>query len=235
MRRPPETVTPAVAERAGALLGRFHAEVAGLDPAGLTVTLPGFHDLGGRLDALRAVLEADPAGRAAGAAREIDRTLGTQWLVGLADDLTRGVPRRVAHNDAKLDNILFREGAALCLVDLDTIMPGAWFWDVGDLLRTAATTAREDEPRAAGVRVDPELYDRVLAGYRRAATTSTDVELEALGAAGAVVTYEQAVRFLTDWLAGDVYFKTTRPGQNLDRARTQLALLASMPGPERDR
>ena len=141
----------------------------------------------------------------------------------------RGVPRRVAHYDAKLDNILFREGER-----------SAWWTSTRScpvlvLGRRRSPADRRHHrprgrPRAAGVRVDPELYDRVLAGYRRAATAPRPTSsVEALEAAGAVVTYEQAVRFLTDWLAGDVYFQTTRPGQNLDRARTQLALSPACP------
>ena len=153
-------------------------------------------------------------------------------LVALAGQLESRVPRRVTHNDAKLDNILFRERVAVCVVDLDTVMPGAWFWDVGDLVRTASTTAAEDCPEAELAVVDAALYDAVVAGYRLGVSTGpvTAAELEAVDVAGAIVTYEQAVRFLTDWVAGDVYYRTTRPGQNRDRARAQLRLLASMPG-----
>jgi Ser/Thr protein kinase RdoA (MazF antagonist) len=138
----------------------------------------------------------------------------------------------VAHNDAKLDNVMFRGDDAIALVDLDTVMPSAWFWDVGDLLRTAATAAAEDEPRVERSVVDPVLYRSILAGYRAglARTALAEAESEALDVAGAIVTYEQALRFLTDWIAGDAYYRTTRAGQNLDRARAQLGLLASMPG-----
>jgi hypothetical protein len=121
----------------------------------------------------------------------------------------------------------------VCVIDLDTVMPGAWFWDVGDLLRTAATSAAEDDPAPETVVVDPGLYDAVMRGYRRGVSAGPvqSVELDALEVAGAVVTYEQAVRFLTDWLAGDLYYRTDRPGQNRDRARAQLRLFASMPRP----
>jgi hypothetical protein len=119
----------------------------------------------------------------------------------------------------------------VCLVDLDTLMPGAWFWDVGDLLRTASTTAPEDDPISERAVVDPELYRAVIDGYRLGVEPASDAsETEALEVAGAIVTYEQALRFLTDWIEGDVYHRTSRPGQNLDRARAQLRLLASMPG-----
>jgi len=111
-------------------------------------------------------------------------------------------------------------------------MPGPWFWDVGDLLRSAATPAAEDCPDPSVAVVDPVLYDAVLEGYTASLPPGLlePAERQALEVAGAIATFEQAVRFLTDWLAGDTYFRTTRPGQNLDRARNQLALLSTMPG-----
>jgi Ser/Thr protein kinase RdoA (MazF antagonist) len=224
--------TPATAQAAGRLLGRFHRAVAGLDAAALVETLPGFHDPARRLAALRAVVADDPCGRAEGVAEEIGFAEAGEPLAALAADLAARVPRRVCHYDAKLDNVLFRGDEAICLVDLDTVMPGAWFWDVGDLLRSAATTAAEDEPDVGRVVVDSELHGAVLAGYAAGLgpDTATPAEDDALQSAGAIVTYEQAVRFLTDWIAGDAYYRTTRPGQNLDRARAQFRLLMSMPG-----
>src|SRR5687768_14968147 len=226
--------SPTALRAAGALLGRFHGLVADLDPDGLAETLPGFHDPGRRIAALRAVIAADPCGRVAGVRDEIEQAQAAEPLVEVAADLTRRVPRRVAHFDAKLDNILFVGDDAKALVDFDTVMPGAWFWDVGDLLRSGATTAAEDEPEPDQVAVVPERYGAIVDGYRdalSAAGVSDHDELEAVGAAGAIVTYEQAVRFLTDWIAGDVYYRIGRPAQNLDRARAQFRLLASMPRP----
>jgi len=226
--------SPTALRAAGALLGRFHGLVADLDPDGLAETMPGFHDPGRRIAALRAVIAADPCGRVAGVQDEIDQAQAAEPLVEVAADLTRRVPRRVAHFDAKLDNILFVGDDAAALVDFDTVMPGAWFWDVGDLLRSGATTAAEDEPEPDQVAVVPERYGAIVDGYRdalSAAGVSDHDELEAVGAAGAIVTHEQAVRFLTDWIAGDVYYRIGRPAQNLDRARAQFRLLASMPRP----
>ena len=226
-------LTPKSAWQAGSLLGRFHASLADFDPIQLAVTLPHFHDLRSRLDELGSVVEADPCGRVEGARHQIDQALDGSELADLADDLASKVPRRVAHYDAKLDNFLFRAGEAVCLVDLDTLMPGQWFFDVGDLLRTASTTAPEDCPDAEAVSVDPELYDAVIHGYFESMPEGllTCDERVALQVAGTLVTWEQALRFLTDWLAGDRYYRTTRPEQNLDRARAQLHLLSSMPGP----
>ena len=236
--------TPTAAHNAGRLLGRFHRGLAGLDPAALSETLPGFHDPGRRLAALRAAVAADPCRRAAGVAAEIAAAEAGEPLVALTAELSARVPPRVAHYDAKLDNVLFSaSGEAVCLVDFDTVMPGAWFWDVGDLLRSASSPAAEDDP---GAEVVPGLYRAVLDGYRDGllagdgdgdgdggdddeAGGAVPAELEAIEFAGAIVTYEQAVRFLTDWIAGDVYYRISRPDQNLDRARAQFRLLASMP------
>ena len=230
---PAPVPTPLAVRAAGRLLGRFHRSVSRLDPARFVETLPRFHDPARRLAALRAAVDADPCGRAAGVAAEIAAAEASEPLAVLAADLAGRVPRRVAHYDAKLDNVLFAGGEAVCLVDLDTVMPGAWFWDVGDLLRSASTTAAEDEPDRSRVSVDPGLYQAVLDGYEEGLglDTATPAETEATGYAGAIVTYEQAVRFLTDWIAGDVYYRITRPTHNLDRARAQFRLLASMPQP----
>jgi Ser/Thr protein kinase RdoA (MazF antagonist) len=222
--------TAATAGSAGRLLGRFHDALADFDATTLTTPLPGFHDPGRRLAELRAVVKADPRGRAHGVADEVESAFAAAALVERAQELTARVRIRATHNDAKLDNVLFRGAEAVCLVDLDTLMPGAQFWDVGDLVRTAATTAAEDDP-SPDVAVEPHLYSAIIDGYRSGAGASLESpEIDALNVAGAIVTYEQAVRFLTDWIAGDIYYRIHRPEQNLDRARCQLRLLASMPG-----
>jgi Ser/Thr protein kinase RdoA (MazF antagonist) len=226
--------SPPALRAAGVFLGRFHGLVADLDPDALTETLPGFHDPGRRLEALRAVIEADPCGRVAAVQEEIDMARAAESLVEVAADLTRRVPRRVAHFDAKLDNVLFAGDEAVALVDFDTVMPGAWFWDVGDLLRSGATTAAEDDPQPDRAVVEPERYQAIVDGYRQGLSVAglyDRAELEAVDVAGAIITYEQAVRFLTDWIAGDVYYRISRPRQNLDRAKAQFRLLASMPRP----
>jgi Ser/Thr protein kinase RdoA (MazF antagonist) len=220
---------PAALRAAGALLGRFHALLADLDPNSIVETLPRFHDPGRRLEALRSVVAADPCGRAGGVREEIAMAEAAASFTDLAAALTARVPRRVAHFDAKLDNILFAGDDAVGLVDFDTLMPGAWFWDVGDLLRSGATTAAEDDPEPDRSAVEPERYRAIVDGYRSGLAAAEVSELEAVEVAGAIVTYEQAVRFLTDWIAGDVYYRISRPNQNLDRTRAQFRLLASMP------
>ena len=224
--------TPTVARVASAarLLAAFHDALADLAPERVGETLPRFHDPARRFAALHEAIDTDAAGRAASTQVEIEAALAAEPLVALARQLGAEVPQRVAHNDAQLNNVLFRGDDAVCLVDLDTVMPTAWFWDLGDLLRSASSYGEEDDPDPAHNEVDPALWHAIVDTYCAAAMRSTAAERVAVTHAGIIVTYEQALRFLTDWLAGDVYYRTTRPGQNLDRVRAQLALLASMRG-----
>jgi Ser/Thr protein kinase RdoA (MazF antagonist) len=140
------------------------------------------------------------------------------------------------HNDAKLANVLFdaASGDPLCVVDLDTVMPGLALFDFGDLVRSMATRAAEDEPDLSRVRLEPELFERIARGYIAATRDLlTPAERELLVPAAQVIVFEQAVRFLIDHLDGDRYYRIARPGHNLDRCRTQLALLAELRAQER--
>jgi Ser/Thr protein kinase RdoA (MazF antagonist) len=223
--------TPARVRSAASLLGRFHLAVGDLAPSRLTETIPHFHDPDRRLTALRDAIDADPCGRVDSARPEIERALELSRLPRIAASLVAVLPSQIAHNDAQMNNILFHGDDAVCLVDLDTVMPTARFWDVGDLLRSASTYGAEDDPDPRRNVVDPALFHAIIDGYRDAIGPVVEpgsVEDAALELAGPVITYEQALRFLTDYLRGDVYYRTTRPGQNLDRARAQLALVASM-------
>jgi thiamine kinase-like enzyme len=140
-------------------------------------------------------------------------------------------PTRVTHNDTKMNNVLFSEDGseALCVIDLDTVMPGTILFDTGDMIRTATNTAVEDEQDLSKVSCDVRLYHALMDGYLSEADPFLiDEEFDALAESGRTITQIMAVRFLTDYLAGDVYYHTDRPGQNLDRARTQIALMRSM-------
>jgi thiamine kinase-like enzyme len=140
-------------------------------------------------------------------------------------------PTRVTHNDTKMNNVLFSEDGseALCVIDLDTVMPGTILFDTGDMIRTATNTAVEDEQDLSKVSCDVRLYHALMDGYlSQADPFLTDEEFDALAESGKTITQIMAVRFLTDYLAGDVYYHIDRPGQNLDRARTQIALMRSM-------
>jgi Ser/Thr protein kinase RdoA (MazF antagonist) len=228
-----DELTPERVRSAARLVGRFHLALNDLAPRRLTETIPRFHDPARRLVLLREAIDADPCARVQTARSEIDQAFAAAELASDATAFASALSPQIAHNDAQMNNILFRGDEAVCLVDLDTIMPTARFWDVGDLLRSASTRGAEDDPDPRHHAVDPALLYAIFGGYRDAVAPVVEkggVEDRALELAGPMITYEQALRFLTDYLRGDVYYRTTRPGQNLDRTRAQLALLASMQG-----
>jgi Ser/Thr protein kinase RdoA (MazF antagonist) len=221
--------SPAQAEAAARAFGAFAAQLADLDPAAIGDSIPRFHDFGYRLANLEAASAADAHGRAGAVAEDVARARRLSATV--QDTLARagaaGLPRRVVHNDCKLNNVLFdeRTGEALCVIDLDTVMPGSVLADFGDLARTAACAAPEDERDLARVHVDPALYAALVRGYLAGAGPLLEpVELALLPLAGPLIALETGLRFLSDHLEGDVYFRIHRPGQNLDRARVQLRL-----------
>jgi hypothetical protein len=220
---------PAEAQEAARAFGAFAAQLADLDPAGVPESIPHFHDFAHRLAAFEAAAAADAHARAPAAAGAIGdaRRLAAEVERALAREGAAGLPRRVVHNDCKLNNVLFdeRTGEALCVIDLDTVMPGSVLADFGDLARTAACPAPEDEPDLARVRVDAALYEALVRGYLAGAGPLLEpVEIALLPLAGPLIALETGIRFLTDHLAGDVYFRIHRPGHNLDRARVQLRL-----------
>jgi thiamine kinase-like enzyme len=140
-------------------------------------------------------------------------------------------PTRVTHNDTKMNNVLFSEDGteALCVIDLDTVMPGTILFDTGDMIRTATNTACEDEKDLSKVHCNVELFASLLKGYRSQADRFlTKEESSMLVESGRITTQIMAVRFLSDYLSGDVYYHIDRPEHNLDRARTQIALMRSM-------
>ena len=140
------------------------------------------------------------------------------------------LPLRVTHNDTKLNNVLLDSDTrkALCVLDLDTVMPGLSLYDYGDSIRFGASTAAEDEPDLGKVGIDLDLYRTYTEGYMRACPSMTEAEIRMLPWGARIITLELGVRFLTDYLEGDQYFKTAYPEHNLVRARTQLRLVADM-------
>ena len=221
-----------VVEEIGRAFGEFHRRAAAIDPDALAVTLPGFHDPPGRLRSLDGMAAEDPLGRLAAVGAELSAVDGHRHLAAAAGVIDPpNVPRRVAHFDAKADNVLVddRNGRVRAIVDLDTVMAGSVLWDVGDLARSLTTTESEDAADASRVRFLQERFDALLHGYLAEADGFlTPAEHAGLTVAPVIVTFEQAVRFLADHLAGDRYYRVLRPSQNLERARTQLALLDSM-------
>jgi hypothetical protein len=221
------------AEQFGRAFGEFHGLLADLAPPPLHETLPGFHDTPRRLAALQHAIAADAYGRASAAQPEIDLALRHQAVAGMLVELQRSaaVPHRVVHNDAKISNVLFDEstGAALCVIDLDTVMPGTILFDFGDMVRSSVCLTAEDEPDLSRVAVQLPLFEALARGHlSTAGAFLTATEREHIVTAANVITLEQGIRFLTDFLEGDHYYKTTRPRQNLDRCRTQLKLLESL-------
>jgi Ser/Thr protein kinase RdoA (MazF antagonist) len=217
------------AREAARAFGEFQRLLADLPGPRLHETIADFHATPRRVEALEDAVRADPHGRASGIRDELAHV---HRLRGLADALLSlhragELPERITHNDTKLDNVLFdaRSGAALCVVDLDTVMPGLAAYDFGDLVRSCAAP-REDAADAANPRIDLALYEALLRGYLEGTGgLLTPAERDVLPVACQVIAFELGVRFLTDHVLGDVYFRTTRPGQNLTRARLQLALV----------
>lgn len=230
------TQVPSVdqASEAARAFAEFVRDLSDLAPESLCETIPHFHDLATRLAELERAVRADPLARVAEAGAEIDAVRAHAPLVREMAEL--GLPVRVTHNDTKLDNVLFdRAGRrAVCVIDLDTVMAGSVLFDFGDLVRTAACAVAEDsrEPERATLRLD--LFEALARGYLAGASdllTPAEVEHFELGCR--LMPLLIGSRFLTDHLLGDRYFQIQRPGQNLDRARVQLGLLASIEGSRR--
>ncbi|HTJ30501.1 MAG TPA: aminoglycoside phosphotransferase family protein, partial [Acidobacteriaceae bacterium] len=229
--------TPERARAAAFAFGRFQSLLADLPAPRLHDTIPGFHDTPARLRAFEQALAADSAGRASSAQPEIDFLLARRTLAHRLIDAS--LPERITHNDAKINNVLFDntngEGACIgiCVIDLDTVMPGLALYDFGDMVRTMTSSAAEDETDLSLVEMRFVYFQAIARGYLAGAGGAlTLAEKRLLIAAGQVITYEQALRFLSDHLAGDPYYKIHRPNHNLDRCRTQIRLLSSIESQE---
>jgi len=224
------------AEEAGAAaraFGRFLLQLADLPDPPLHETIPGFHDTPARLAALERAVSADTAGRVRDAGPEIEALLDRRRLGQSLDDRVAAgeLTLRPTHNDAKIANVLFdtETGEPLCVVDLDTVMPGLALHDFGDMVRSMVCDAAEDEPDPSRVSARVPVFEALAQGFAEAAGPSLSrLERSLLPTGALVITLEQAARFLTDHLEGDPYYRVTRPGHNLDRARTQLRLVESL-------
>ena len=227
---PDRADTPAQFREAGRGFGVFQNMLADFPADQLHVTIPGFHDTCARFDALERAAAEDAAGRAAEAAPELD------YLRAHREELCRistlldagGLPLRVTHNDTKINNVMMdmRTGEALCVIDLDTVMPGTLLWDFGDAIRFGASTAPEDEPDVSKIALNMEYFAAFTEGFLAGVGKNIEpAEVELLPLSVAVMTGELAARFLTDYLNGDTYFKTGYPQHNMVRTRAQIALL----------
>jgi len=213
--------------------GRFQRQLCDFPADTLFPTIPDFHNTAKRFHVFQAALAADVCGRAAAVQPEIDFLLARAADMSvLVDALDRGeLPLRVTHNDTKLNNVLIdkQTGKGLCVIDLDTVMPGLSLYDFGDGIRSGTNTGEEDDQDLSGVCFSLPLFERYTEGYLSEAGDSlTPAELALLPFSAKLMTLECGMRFLTDYLQGDVYFKVHRPDHNLDRCRTQFKLVADM-------
>jgi len=225
--------SPAEAEKAARAFGRFQRLLADLPPPRLNEILPAFHDTRARLAQLDAALKADVKGRAASCATELAFVNARRAEMGrIPEMLERGeLPERITHNDTKINNVMLDDatGEGRAVIDLDTVMPGSALYDFGDMVRTATANAAEDERDLAKVYSRPDYFEALVKGYLgEAAGFLTDAEIGLLAFSGRAVTFTIGVRFLTDYLAGDVYFRTASDDHNLVRCRTQFKMVASM-------
>jgi thiamine kinase-like enzyme len=216
----------------GKAIGRFQAMLADLGGKPLYETIPWFHDIEKRLETFDQKVKEDRAGRVKVAVSEIRSILerAEEMKVILRLGREGSIPLRITHNDTKFNNILLDENdKALCVIDLDTVMPGYVHYDFGDAIRTAANTSSEDEKDLSKVEMDIKLYDAYAEGYLdETRNTLNQVEKDYLAFAPQLITYTIALRFLTDYIDGDNYFKIHYEDHNLNRARAQIKLLESM-------
>jgi Ser/Thr protein kinase RdoA (MazF antagonist) len=224
--------SPEIAFEAGKAYGIFQDLTADLDARTIVEVLPRFHDIILRLENFRISVMKNAAGRVNEARSEIafaEEMAGEMHrILFLGKD--RKIPLRVTHNDTKINNVLFDEmNQAISVVDLDTVMPGYLLYDFGDAIRTGACTSSEDEADLQKVGIDLKLFEAYASGYMEVASRFlTRVEIENLAFSAKFMTYIIGLRFLTDHLNGDLYYKTAFPGHNLQRARAQFRLLQSM-------
>lgn len=217
----------------GRAFGHFVRLLDGFDASSLRETIPDFHNTKKRFETFRRAVEEDKWGRREDAMSEIEFVMRYETFVSkLVDELAAGeLPLRVTHNDTKINNVLIDKDTrkAICVVDLDTVMPGLVAYDFGDSIRSGTNPADEDERDLSLVRMDIGLYEAFAKGFlAEAGPILTENEILSLPVGAKMITLECGMRFLTDYLEGDHYFKIHRPAQNLDRARTQFKMVADM-------
>jgi len=224
--------SPDKAFQGGRAIGRFQAMLSDMPGGPLFETIPKFHDIESRLNALNTKIAANPVGRVKNVSKELDQILTRAEEMKTILKLGREgkIPLRITHNDTKFNNILLDQNdKALCVIDLDTVMPGYVHYDFGDAIRTATNTATEDETDLSKVKMNINLFKAYSEGYlSEAGKTLNNVEKEYLAFAPKLITYIMAVRFLTDFIDGDNYYKIHHELHNLQRAKAQLKLVMSM-------
>lgn len=222
-----------MARESARAFGQFQADLADLNGKRLHDTIPWFHHTPRRFKALEDAIERDPHNRAAGIRPEIDFCLKHKPMTGkLTDLIERGImPERITHNDTKINNVMIDDdsGRGICVIDLDTVMVGCVLYDFGDMVRSVTRTSDEDEPDLNRVNMDPAMFEALAVGYLESAGAFLQpVEIDNMAFSGELITFTIGLRFLTDHLLGDTYFKIHRPGHNLDRARVQFKLVSEL-------
>ena len=215
--------------QAARAFGRFQKLLVDLPPPRLNDTIKDFHHAPKRFMALEQAIASDVAGRAILAKPEIEYAFAHRSITSVL--LDANLPERIAHNDTKFNNVMLDDasGEGICVIDLDTVMPGLALHDFGDMVRTATSPAKEDEQDLSKVTMQFSMFEALVRGYL--ASTGdflTKAEKQHLVFSGKLMTFEQGVRFLTDYLQGDAYYKVNRNGHNLDRCKTQFKLLESI-------
>ena len=220
-------------EESGRAFGRFQRMLSAFPAAELYETIPDFHNTRKRFENFEAAVAADKSGRAGGVGQEIrffrDRSKQMTRIVELIE--AGELPLRVTHNDTKINNVMLdnETGEGICVIDLDTVMPGSALYDYGDSIRTGASTAAEDEKDLSKIDVDMDMFRAFTKGFISGTDGSlTKLELELLPLGALVMIYENGMRFLTDYIDGDVYFRVAYTEHNLVRARSQMKLLECM-------
>lgn len=225
--------SPELAYEAARMFGGFQKMLVDLPEPALHETIPDFHNGPRRFGQFQQALKNDVCGRAKNAKAEITFLLEHAQIFDVLPKLVSSgeIPIRVTHNDTKINNVIFdnKTGEALCVIDLDTVMPGLSLYDFGDMVRTATSPAEEDERDLSKVNMQMPLFEKLVRGFIEGAGGGlTPAEKQHLPFGGKMITLEQLARFLADYLAGDVYYKIHREGHNLDRTRTQMKLVQSI-------
>jgi len=219
--------------QAAAAFARFQRQLRDLEGPPLHDTIPAFHHTPSRFARLQDAIAKDVASRLASCQPEVEFALAQEALTTLvATPLEAGeLPLRVTHNDTKINNVMLDDetGAGICVIDLDTVMPGSLLYDFGDQVRTSVGHFRENETDLNRVYADLDRFRALVRGFLPTIGDAiTPLETDLLDRCGALITFEIGIRFLTDYLQGDIYFKTHHAAENLHRARTQFALVRSL-------
>ena len=232
-----ETMTPTLAEQTGMAFGNFQSQLSDLPEGALGETIPNFHNIEFRVEGFKESIARDSAGRLKDVQKLVEEILERAEVMCKAQQLYRAgrLPKRVTHCDTKVNNLLFDEqGKPLCVIDLDTTMPGFVLSDFGDFIRTGANTGAEDDPDLDNVSVNMDIFRAFAKGYvESTASFLTPVERENLPYGAQLLTYMQTVRFLTDYLNGDTYYKIQYPEHNWQRSKAQFKLLQSIEAQEK--